>query len=171
MGEKMFRKGEGISKYDKKQFKILKLSMNHFLLLIFSFKAIRSTLIHGFNVFIFGFKMSKQQDLLNLFGAMYTAVFFLGSTNATAVPSLLAIERTVFYRERAAGMNSELPYAFSQVVEISKMDYEPSNMDILYANGITSSNGLACMDFSFPQSAYGSNPDTADEHEPIFFFR
>ncbi|XP_043691781.1 pleiotropic drug resistance protein 2-like [Telopea speciosissima] len=62
-----------------------------------------------------GEKMRKQQDLLNLLGAMYAAVFFLGATNATAVQSVVAIERTVFYRERAAGMYSELPYAFSQV--------------------------------------------------------
>ncbi|XP_042500566.1 pleiotropic drug resistance protein 2-like [Macadamia integrifolia] len=62
-----------------------------------------------------GEKMSKQQDLLNLLGAMYAAVFFLGATNASAVQSVVAIERTVFYRERAAGMYSELPYAFSQV--------------------------------------------------------
>lgn len=59
--------------------------------------------------------LHKQQDLLNLLGAIYAAVLFLGATNASAVQSVVAIERTVFYRERAAGMYSELPYAFSQV--------------------------------------------------------
>ncbi|KAJ7971515.1 Pleiotropic drug resistance ABC transporter [Quillaja saponaria] len=62
-----------------------------------------------------GKKTEKQQDLLNLFGAMYSAVLFLGATNANAVQSVVAIERTVFYRERAAGMYSAIPYAFSQV--------------------------------------------------------
>ncbi|XVF55669.1 hypothetical protein PTKIN_Ptkin06aG0055600 [Pterospermum kingtungense] len=62
-----------------------------------------------------GEQTSKQQDLLNLLGAMYSAVLFLGATNASAVQSIVAIERTVFYRERAAGMYSELPYAFAQV--------------------------------------------------------
>ncbi|XVE61525.1 hypothetical protein DITRI_Ditri06bG0047300 [Diplodiscus trichospermus] len=62
-----------------------------------------------------GDKISRQQDLLNLLGAMYSAVLFLGATNASAVQSVVAIERTVFYRERAAGMYSELPYAFAQV--------------------------------------------------------
>ena len=58
---------------------------------------------------------TRQQDLMNLLGAMYSAVLFLGATNASAVQSVVAVERTVFYRERAAGMYSELPYAFAQV--------------------------------------------------------
>lgn len=62
-----------------------------------------------------GQQTTKQQDLMNLLGAMYAAVLFLGATNASAVQSVVAIERTVFYRERAAGMYSELPYAFAQV--------------------------------------------------------
>ncbi|KAM6576208.1 hypothetical protein CsatB_028045 [Cannabis sativa] len=62
-----------------------------------------------------GDKIEKQQDLINLLGATYSAVLFLGATNTSAVQSVVAIERTVFYRERAAGMYSELPYAFAQV--------------------------------------------------------
>ncbi|KAA8516691.1 hypothetical protein F0562_016803 [Nyssa sinensis] len=58
---------------------------------------------------------ARQQDLMNLLGAMYAAVFFLGASNASAVQSIVAIERTVFYRERAAGMYSALPFAFAQV--------------------------------------------------------
>jgi hypothetical protein len=48
-------------------------------------------------------------------GATYSAVLFLGASNASSVQSVVSIERTVFYRERAAGMYSELPYAFAQV--------------------------------------------------------
>ncbi|MCD7447230.1 Pleiotropic drug resistance protein 2 [Datura stramonium] len=62
-----------------------------------------------------GNKMYKLQDLLNLLGAMYAAVMFLGGINTSAVQSVVAVERTVFYRERAAGMYSPLPYAFAQV--------------------------------------------------------
>ncbi|KAM1255654.1 hypothetical protein ACFX1Q_029901 [Malus domestica] len=62
-----------------------------------------------------GKKMDTQQDIMNLLGAGYAAVLFLGAGNASAVQSVVAVERTVFYRERAAGMYSELPYAFSQV--------------------------------------------------------
>ncbi|GAB2272212.1 ABC transporter G member 34 [Dionaea muscipula] len=66
-----------------------------------------------------GKNLVGQQNLMNLLGAMYCAVLFLGATNATTVQAVVAVERTVFYRERAAGMFSELPYAFAQVaVEI-----------------------------------------------------
>ena len=50
-----------------------------------------------------------------------------------------------------------------QAVDILRMDYEPSDLDILYAEGVTSSNGLACVDFSFPQSA---SEDVIDSAEP-----
>ena len=52
---------------------------------------------------------------MNLLGAMYAAVLFLGTMNASVVRFVVAIERTVFYRERAAGMYSALPYALAQV--------------------------------------------------------
>lgn len=52
---------------------------------------------------------------MNLLGAMYATVFFVGSMNASSVQPVVAIERTIFYRERAAGMYSALPYAFYQV--------------------------------------------------------
>jgi len=46
---------------------------------------------------------------------MYAAVMFIGVLNATSVQPVVSVERTVFYRERAAGMYSALPYAFGQV--------------------------------------------------------
>ena len=57
----------------------------------------------------------KQQDLQNLLGAIYAAVLFLGSTNGISVLDVVCIERTVLYREMAAGMHSAFPYAFAQV--------------------------------------------------------
>ena len=57
----------------------------------------------------------KQEDLINLLGATYSAIIFLRTSNAFAVQPVVAVERTVFYRERAAGMYSELPNAFAQV--------------------------------------------------------
>ncbi|KAL6296586.1 hypothetical protein ACE6H2_004728 [Prunus campanulata] len=63
-----------------------------------------------------GSKRRSQQDLFNAMGSMYAAVLFIGVQNASSVQPVVAIERTVFYRERAAGMYSALPYAFGQVV-------------------------------------------------------
>ncbi|XP_064941483.1 ABC transporter G family member 43-like [Musa acuminata AAA Group] len=58
---------------------------------------------------------SKQQDIFDILGAIYAAIFFLGASNAIAVQPIVGIERTVFYRERAAGMYSALAYALAQV--------------------------------------------------------
>jgi hypothetical protein len=53
--------------------------------------------------------------VFNAIGSMYAAVLFIGLKNLNSVQPVVAIERTVFYRERAAGMYSALPYAFAQV--------------------------------------------------------
>nr|AGT28055.1 pleiotropic drug resistance transporter 3 [Panax ginseng] len=63
-----------------------------------------------------GSKMKTKQDLFNAMGSMYAAVLFIGYQNASSVQPVVAVERTVFYRERAAGMYSALPYAFAQVL-------------------------------------------------------
>ncbi|CAL9065698.1 unnamed protein product [Musa banksii] len=62
-----------------------------------------------------GGEISKQQDIFDILGAIYAAIFFLGASNAIAVQPIVGIERTVFYRERAAGMYSALAYALAQV--------------------------------------------------------
>ena len=53
--------------------------------------------------------------MFNAIGSMYNAILFLGTQNANSVQPVVAIERSVFYRERAAGMYSAIPYAISQV--------------------------------------------------------
>ncbi|KAJ7527147.1 hypothetical protein O6H91_16G039300 [Diphasiastrum complanatum] len=63
-----------------------------------------------------GTKRGTQQDLFNVMGSMYAAVLFIGVNNSSSVQPVVGIERTVFYRERAAGMYSAFPYAFGQVV-------------------------------------------------------
>ncbi|OMO80625.1 ABC-2 type transporter [Corchorus olitorius] len=62
-----------------------------------------------------GSRRTREQDILNAMGSMYGSVMFLGFQNCTSVQPVVAVERTVFYRERAAGMYSALPYAFGQV--------------------------------------------------------
>jgi ABC-type multidrug transport system ATPase subunit/ABC-type multidrug transport system permease subunit len=63
-----------------------------------------------------GSKTKKSQDLFNAMGSMYAAVLYIGIQNAGSVQPVVVVERTVFYRERAAGMYSAFPYAFGQVV-------------------------------------------------------
>lgn len=61
---------------------------------------------------------SSRDTTLNIFnamGSMYASVFFLGVQIASSVQPVVSVERTVFYRERAAGLYSALPYAFGQV--------------------------------------------------------
>ncbi|XP_037406461.1 ABC transporter G family member 32-like [Triticum dicoccoides] len=62
-----------------------------------------------------GQKTRREQDLFNAVGSMYAAVLYLGIQNSGTVQPVVAVERTVFYRERAAGMYSAFPYAFGQV--------------------------------------------------------
>nr|QVT92329.1 ABC transporter [Salvia miltiorrhiza] len=76
-------------------------------------------LIFGTMFWDLGSRSNTQQDLFNAMGSMYAAINFLGFQYGSTVQPVVAIERTVFYRERAAGMYSALPYAFSQfVIEI-----------------------------------------------------
>ncbi|CAA7407938.1 unnamed protein product [Spirodela intermedia] len=62
-----------------------------------------------------GSRREKKQDLFNAMGSMYCAVLFIGVQNSQTVQPVVSVERTVFYRERAAGMYSAFPYAFGQV--------------------------------------------------------
>ncbi|MQM06015.1 hypothetical protein Taro_038834 [Colocasia esculenta] len=63
-----------------------------------------------------GKKTDKSGDLFNAMGSMYAAVLFIGIQNGQTVQPIVDVERTVFYREKAAGMYSALPYAYAQVV-------------------------------------------------------
>ncbi|CAI9114209.1 OLC1v1014873C1 [Oldenlandia corymbosa var. corymbosa] len=63
-----------------------------------------------------GTKRDNSNDLQKVIGALYAAVLFVGINNCSTVQPVVAIERTVFYREKAAGMYSSLPYALAQVV-------------------------------------------------------
>lgn len=48
-------------------------------------------------------------------GSMYSAVVFIGIQNTITVQPVVAVERTVFYRERAAGMYSSFAHVLAQV--------------------------------------------------------
>ncbi|CAI9106961.1 OLC1v1006213C1 [Oldenlandia corymbosa var. corymbosa] len=66
-----------------------------------------------------GSKRDSMQSVFVVMGALYSAAMFLGVNNSSSVQPVISTERTVFYRERAAGMYAALPYAFAQgLVEI-----------------------------------------------------
>ncbi|KAM7527670.1 hypothetical protein LguiB_031080 [Lonicera macranthoides] len=78
-----------------------------------------SALIIGSIFWNVGSRRDNAQNLFVVMGALYSAVMFLGVNNSSSVQPIVSIERTVFYRERAAGMYAPFPYAAAQgLVEI-----------------------------------------------------
>ncbi|CAA0839121.1 ABC transporter G family member 40 [Striga hermonthica] len=72
-------------------------------------------LIFGSMYWDLGSNRSDLQDINNGLGSMFGSVLFLGIENAVSIQPVVGVERTVFYRERAAGMYSSMPYAIAQV--------------------------------------------------------
>ncbi|XP_022948217.1 ABC transporter G family member 31-like isoform X1 [Cucurbita moschata] len=78
-----------------------------------------SALIFGSVFWGIGMKRNSTQELFVVMGALNTACLFIGVNNASTVQPIVSIERTVFYREKAAGMYSPFAYAFAQsLVEV-----------------------------------------------------
>lgn len=76
--------------------------------------------------FCFGTMFWRQGDnrttvagVLNIMGVLYSSTLFLGISNCLTVQHLVSAQRTVFYRERAAGMYSPFSFALAQqLVEV-----------------------------------------------------
>ncbi|QCE00887.1 ABC transporter G family member 31 [Vigna unguiculata] len=73
-----------------------------------------SALIFGTVFWDVGSKRESTQELFVVMGALYSACMFLGVNNSSSVQPIVSIERTVFYREKAAGMYSPIAYAAAQ---------------------------------------------------------
>ncbi|XP_024968958.1 ABC transporter G family member 35-like isoform X4 [Cynara cardunculus var. scolymus] len=90
-----------------------------------NFFTLATALMVGTMFWKVGEKRESSNNLTTIIGATFTGVFFVGMNNCQTVHPVIATERTVFYRERAAGMYSTLPYAMAQVfVEIPYVFFE-----------------------------------------------
>lgn len=53
--------------------------------------------------------------MFNILGIVYGSALFLGFMNCSILQPVVATERVVLYREKAAGMYSTMAYAIAQV--------------------------------------------------------
>ncbi|XP_042020677.1 extra-large guanine nucleotide-binding protein 1-like [Salvia splendens] len=84
--------------------------------------------------------------------------------------SSAAFKATYKRRHELESLPSISSYFLEQAVEILKPDYKPSDVDILYAEHVTSSNGLECVDFSFPEPVYDGD-DSGDLRDPLLRYQ
>ncbi|GAB4837948.1 Extra-large guanine nucleotide-binding protein 2 [Ancistrocladus abbreviatus] len=77
-----------------------------------------------------------------------------------------AIQAT-YSRRNELDLPRAASYFLDRAIEITKEDCEPSDTDILFAEGITAANGITFMEFSFPGTAQVVGSDPADQQDPL----
>ncbi|KAK4284644.1 hypothetical protein QN277_001446 [Acacia crassicarpa] len=76
-----------------------------------------------------------------------------------------AIQATYNRRNELDMLPRGASYFLDRAVEISKVDYEPTDMDIMYAEGISLSNSLTTVEFSFPRTSSEESLDPEYQHD------
>ncbi|KAJ8747643.1 hypothetical protein K2173_012819 [Erythroxylum novogranatense] len=76
-----------------------------------------------------------------------------------------AIQATYNRRSELELLPRVATYFLERAVEIAREDYEPSNVDILYGDGITSSKGLSFMEFTYPKPDKDNYEDLDYQHD------
>ncbi|KAI9123461.1 hypothetical protein K1719_004761 [Acacia pycnantha] len=82
-----------------------------------------------------------------------------------------AIQATYDRRNELEMLPRNASYFLDRAVKISKTDYGLSDTDILYAEGITLSNSLASMEFSFPKPIDEDSVFTELRQDPCFRYQ
>ncbi|KAL9265654.1 Extra-large guanine nucleotide-binding protein 1-like protein [Drosera capensis] len=82
-----------------------------------------------------------------------------------------AIQATYERRSELEKLPGVANYFFDRAVDILREDYAPSDLDILYAEGVMSSNGLACVEFSFPQSVHDESSFDANRDDSLLRYQ
>ncbi|KAL4419611.1 hypothetical protein ABPG77_001665 [Micractinium sp. CCAP 211/92] len=63
-----------------------------------------------------GDKRTTATGVLNIAGVLFSSTLFVGISNCLSIQHLVAAQRTVFYRERAAGLYRVMPFALAQLL-------------------------------------------------------
>ncbi|XP_062092464.1 extra-large guanine nucleotide-binding protein 1-like [Humulus lupulus] len=78
-----------------------------------------------------------------------------------------AIQETYNRRNELEMLPRNATYFLNRAIEISRTDYTPSDMDILYAEGITSSNSVASVEFSCPKMEQESMVEASFQRDAL----
>lgn len=82
-----------------------------------------------------------------------------------------AIQATYQRKSELEKLPAVASYFLDRAVDILREDYAPSDLDILYAEGVTSSNGLACVEFSFPRSVHNESSYDANQDDSLLRYQ